>query len=235
MAEGFERLADISRLDEEIRVREEEKAGLPAGRAACAKRSREARARVEAVEAQLDGLRQEQRRHESVAEDHQAVLTRLEGQQHQVKSNEAYTALLQEMSAAREAIEGAETAALEAMEALDTGTEALLSAEVERDVEFEEVEREEAAFDARERELDEQVAALRAQRGEIATGLEPALLTQYERISTVRRPAIAIVNAELCTGCRVGIPPQRYLELRDGAVVTCEQCRRILVHESQLP
>ncbi len=36
MAEGFERLADISRLDEEIRVREEEKAGLPAGRAACA-------------------------------------------------------------------------------------------------------------------------------------------------------------------------------------------------------
>ena len=107
-------------------------------------------------------------------------------------------------------------------------------AEGERDAEFGEIETEEATIDARERELDAQVRGLREERAAVGAGLEPGLLKQYERISTMRRPAIAIVTSELCTGCRVGIPPQRFLELRDGAVVTCEQCRRILVHQSHL-
>jgi len=235
MVDGLRGLVEISHLDGEIRVRAEERAGLPARRAVCAKRKAEAEARIEAARASLEEIRQEQRRHESQVQDQGALLTRLEGQQHQVKTNEAYTALLHEMAAAREAISTAETAVLEAMEALDEAATELETAEATRDTLVAEIEAEEQGIDAREAELDGQIAALSAERASVASRIEPSLLSRYERVAGRRKPAIAIVTKEICTGCQVGVPPQRYLEICSAAsLVCCDQCNRILIHQQHL-
>ena len=50
-----------------------------------------------------------------------------------------------------------------------------------------------------------------------------------------RRPAVAIVSNETCLGCRVGIPPQLYIEILKGEkIVACGTCQRILIDEVQL-
>ena len=58
-----------------------------------------------------------QRKSEAAAQDQEALLKKLQGQQFQVKTNDAYTALLHEMERAQAAISEAETHVLEAMEA----------------------------------------------------------------------------------------------------------------------
>jgi len=51
-----------------------------------------------------------------------------------------------------------------------------------------------------------------------------------------KRPALALVKNETCEGCRVGIPPQKYLEILKGeALTTCENCGRILLHPDMVP
>ena len=63
----------------------------------------------------------------------------------------------------------------------------------------------------------------------------PELLTHYERVSNRRRPAVILVKEERCGGCRVGIPPQSFIEiLRGEAIVTCGNCSRILIHAEKL-
>ncbi len=60
-------------------------------------------------------------------------------------------------------------------------------------------------------------------------------MAQYERIAKRRRPAVILVKEERCGGCRVGIPPQSFIEIiRMEAIVTCGNCARILVHAEKL-
>jgi len=176
-----------------------------------------------------------QRRAEGEVREQEALLAKLEGQQHQVKSNEAYTALLHEMDQAKRAISDAETRILEAMEAIEQANHDLASGDRDVVALRERLEREEQALDERAQRLQKEISELHQRRDEIARGLDAILLERYERIASRRSPAVAVVNRELCLGCRVDIPPQRYIEILKGQeIITCERCHRILIHEDQL-
>jgi predicted nucleic acid-binding Zn-ribbon protein len=235
MIEGMQGLVELSRLDTELAAREREKTALPQKREECAETRQACEARLEAARVALTEAEQAQRRAEADARDQEALLSKLEGQQHQVKTNEAYTALLHEMDAAREAISGAETLILEAMEAIEAGAAERSDAEEEVRVTLARVEADEKTIDERERVLEREIAELRSRRQEVGQGLAAELLQRYERIAARRSPAIAIVTRETCMGCRVGIPPQNCIEiLRGESVVTCGNCQRILIHEEHL-
>ena len=169
---------------------------------------------------------------EDVQDDVMKRLRRLEGQQHQVRSNEAYTALLHEMDAAREAISECETGVLlclEEIEELEGRVAAARAAHASLEGELEAAAR---ALDEREAALREELGLLRQTRAKEAAGIPAALLRQYERISAHRWPALARVSGEVCSACRIGIPPQQVLLLLQGQdLVTCGACHRILVHQ----
>ena len=176
-----------------------------------------------------------QRGAESKAQDQQAELTRLEGQQHQIKSNTAYTALLGEMDRAREAISDAETHILEAMETIEASRASLAALEEQAKGVVERIDGEVRDHEARAKALEVEIDALGRQRGERAERIDRVLLARYERIASRRTPAVAIVSTEICQGCRVGIPPQSYIEILKGEkIVTCGTCQRILVDEHEL-
>jgi predicted nucleic acid-binding Zn-ribbon protein len=60
-------------------------------------------------------------------------------------------------------------------------------------------------------------------------------LKHYERIAKRRRPAVILVQEERCGGCRVGIPPQTFIEImRSEMIVTCGNCSRILLHAEKV-
>lgn len=229
--EGLRHLLDLQRLDDELIAYEQEHARIPEQRKGFSE-SRAARevGVAESREA-LTSAEAAQRQAEARLQDQEALLQRLESQQFQVKSNEAYTALLSEMDHARQAISDCETRILEAMEQIESARGALSRAEQEARANDARVDEEERALAEREELLVREIARLRAERDPLCQRIDPELLVRYSRVAARRRPAVVLVSGEMCTGCRMDIPPQSYIEiLRGEGVVTCGHCQRVLIH-----
>ena len=166
-------LADLSRLDSELRALEIEKTEFPARVVACAERRSSSEARLAASRERVTEVEQEQRRQEGEARDQEALLEKLEAQQHQVKTNKEYSALLLEMERAREAISTAETSVLEAMEALETARLGLADGEREVASLLEGIAEEERGIEARSHSVQETIEELRVRRGGWGTNWTP--------------------------------------------------------------
>jgi uncharacterized protein len=232
MLQGLQGLVELSRIDVQIAELDVQKAALPATREALLQERARTAAAVEAAEAALGEAEREQRRQEVVVADREAQVAKLEGQQHQIKTNVAYTALLHEIEQARGAISEAETRVLEAMEVIESTRAELERARALAKATEARVAEQGRALDEREKSLDQTLDALRRERTGLADGLDAALLERYAKIASRRRPAVAAAQRGTCMGCRVDLPPQLLLELRRGErLQTCGNCHRILVLE----
>jgi predicted nucleic acid-binding Zn-ribbon protein len=233
--EGLQQLIDLQTLDDELSATVDEQAGLPGRRSELAETREAVQQRVVSAEQALHEAEGVQRRAEGTLQDQEALVQKLEGQQFQVKTNEAYTALLREIEHAREAISECETHILEAMDSIEAaGSE---GAAARRDAErtLSRVSVEEQAIDVREGQLAARIAELRQGRAVLCERLDGELLEQYEKIAARRRPVVVRVREEMCLGCRVNIPAQLQIELLRGArLITCSNCHRILIHEGHL-
>ena len=230
MLQGVQALLELSRVDVHIAELEDEKSGLPAARAALLQEREKGLAAVEAAQAAVIAAEQEQRRYEAAVADREALVKKLEGQQFQIKTNDAYKVLLHEIDQARAGISDAETKILEAMEQIESARPALERARATAKGTEDRAAQQEQVFADREKSLDQTLGNLRRDRAALAGGVEPPLLARYDRIAGRRRPAVAIADKGRCMGCHVGLPPQLLLEMRRGVGLhTCSNCQRILV------
>jgi predicted nucleic acid-binding Zn-ribbon protein len=160
----------------------------------------------------------------------EALRKRLESQQFQVKTNDAYTALLHEIERAQRTISECETRLLEGMDAIESARAVCASAEVAGREAAARLDAEGETLDAREQQLDAELVRLRAERQRVIAASDPKLIEQYEKIATRRRPATVRIRGTLCLGCRVDIPPQQCIEIqRCERIITCGNCQRIVL------
>ncbi len=235
MLEGLRELVELQRLDDDLAACEEQSEAIPAQRARLEQRRAEAEERLVRSRETLVTAEAEQRRAEADLQDREALIQKLEGQQFQVKSNEAYTALLQELEHAKQEKSDCETRILEAMEGIDAAKREIAAAEEQAKATRAQVEAESEALDKREADLAARLGAQRAERNSVSERLDARLLEQYEKIAARRRPVVVQISQEICLGCRVNIPPQLYIEiLRCESLRTCSNCHRILIHERSL-
>ena len=160
----------------------------------------------------------------------QEKITKHKDQLYQVKTNEQYRAMLKEIEGEEGNIGKIEDQILEKMiEAEDIqkhvqeaaarleGEKARVAAEIKR------------LQDERQKDLGERERQ-QARRKEVAALLSESVLGLYERIRA-NRSGVAVVEVRdgLCTACNVRLRPQVYNEVRRrDAVLTCENCSRIL-------
>jgi hypothetical protein len=227
---------DLWRVDDALHGVESQLAELPVRRAAGEREREAADAGVAEAKAALQAREKELRDAETHLAEEEAQIRRLKAEQGATKDNNRYRAIDDvDIPAVRRNCESIETRILEASYACDDARRALKAAEESARSVSRRVAELLAQIDARAGELGKETERLRAVRAEHAERVEPELRAHYERVAARRRPALAMVSGDMCTGCRVGVPPKTLVELIGAErVVACESCKRILIHADLL-
>jgi predicted nucleic acid-binding Zn-ribbon protein len=95
---------------------------------------------------------------------------------------------------------------------------------------------------AAEMAAESKLSELRVEREKVVVGrdewakkIDKQFVRLYDRLRTKLVPAVCEVAGETCSGCRMKMAPQRFLQLKRGTdIMQCQMCNRIVYHRDIL-
>ncbi len=229
MLPEIENLRKLQDTDKEIRRLQDEVAEFPRRVAVIEQKLAGTKAQLEKGQAAVKADEAARRKYDAAITELRGKISKYRDQSLEVKTNEQYRALMGEVQFAEKEIAANEDKILEMMVNADARDKEVKAAQAELKAETAEIEQEKEVARQRTAEDEELLAAWRAKREQIRTGINDDLLRHYERVSKFRGSGLSEVRDQKCMACRVMLRPQTYNEVRSGTqTIVCDSCQRIL-------
>lgn len=236
MHRNLEILLEIQAVEARLRELDADIAALPRRLSAIETKLQGTQQALERARAAEGGAQSQRRLAEREIETLREKIAKIRSHSPDVKTNQEYKALMDEIAFAEAQIGKHEEQLLLIMEQADglkqqaTLAESAVSAQR---TEIEAESRQASELTARD---EAEKAGLVAKRHSLRQQVGSDWLQRFDRVLRMRGQALAAVDREACSGCRVRLRPQ-FLQEMAGAperLFICESCGRILYLETAL-
>lgn len=233
MQRNLEILLEMQALEQRLRELDAEIAALPRRVAAIEAKLTGTQQGLERARAAQAGGQSERRQVDRDIEGLRAKIEKIRGHSGDVKTNQEYRALLDEIAFAEAQISKHEERLLEVMDQADGLDRQVAAAEAELAAQRREVGQEAAAASVRTQADQAERRQLAQQRDQLRSQADEEWLRRFDRVLRMRGQALALVDREACSGCRVRLRPQLLQEMasQPERLFICESCGRILYLE----
>ncbi len=149
-----------------------------------------------------------------------------------VKTNKEYQAQLKEVEAIKKTNSKLEDEMLEILDGIEENEKMISQQKEEYSQEKEQIDHEKDELKGEYDKEKEKLDLLNSDCHKLSEQVDPELLERYNKIREQSTDtAIAGIKDEVCQGCHMNIPPQRYNELRGCETVEfCPHCQRIIYY-----
>jgi uncharacterized protein len=223
-------LQDADTTADQLRYR---RAHLPQAEAASSARATMAKweRAVGELRTRLEALTAEVERDEREAAEIDTRRTRLQSQLRTVIAPREAEALQHEIATLTAQREGLDDRELEALEAQALADDDLTGQLAGESAVREQLDAAEAELAEAQAAIDSELAGLEGRRAELRDGVEPALLSRYDRLRAQFGVAIARLNGSRCEGCHLDMSAAELDAVRrlpPDQLADCPNCGRML-------